>query len=388
MSAKRYRKRREGSIVNTPPDERTMKRLQEIGNGIHPSIQLTVDYPSRNESRRVPILDTEQWIQKVDVNGESKSQIIFSHYVKPMASRLVIHRDSAQPIKTKLNILIADLVRIMRNVSRKCPDAERNQNIQTFVSRMQFSGYSKRERHYVYQKAKQRYDEMVRKMEEGIQPLYRSRNWNKEERQKNKEAKRNNWFKKGNNAEAVMFVETTPNGELAKRCRDAFASQGLRVKVVERTTSTIKQKLVKSNPFKEKGCQKPSCSLCSTGSKVNCKSREVVYRISCADENDQGVPCEGITYVGETSRSLAERYDEHAKMMTSGCEETKKRSFLYDHVQSVHGGNVPALEVSIVGSCKGDPSLRQALEAVTIRKHDPVLNRKQEWTNEPRKRKP
>ena len=91
---------------------------------------------------------------------------------------------------------------------------------------------------------------------------------------------------------------------------------------------------------------------------------------------------------GETSRSLAERYDEHAKMMSSGCEETRKRSFLHDHIQSVHDGNVPALEVSIVGSCKGDPSMRQALEAVTIRKQDPVLNRKQEWTNEPRKRKP
>ena len=358
----------EGSIVNIPPDERTMKRLQEIGNGIHPSIQLTVDYPSKNESGRVPILDTEQWIQKVDVDGESKSQIIFSHYVKPMASRHVIHRSSAQPIKMKLNVLTADLVRIMRNVSRKCPDAEREEHVQKFVRRMQFSGYSKKERYYVYQKAKQRYDEMVRKMEEGIQPLYRSRNWNKEERQKNKEAKRNSWFKKGNNAEAVMFVETTPNGELAKRCRDAFASQGLRVKIVERTTSTIKQKLVKSNPFKERGCQKPTCNLCSTGSKANCKSREIVYQISCADENDQGVPCEGITYVGETSRSLAERYDEHANMMISVCEETRRRFFLRDHIQSVHDGNVPALEVSIIGSCKEDPSMRQTFEAVKILK--------------------
>ena len=35
----------------------------------------------------------------------------------------------------------------------------------------------------------------------------------------------------------------------------------------------------------------------------------------------------------------------------------------------------------------GDASMRQALEAVIIRKEDPPLNRKQEWTNEPRKRK-
>ena len=41
-------------------DERTMKRLQAIGNSIHPSIQLTVDFPSANSNGRIPILDTEQ----------------------------------------------------------------------------------------------------------------------------------------------------------------------------------------------------------------------------------------------------------------------------------------------------------------------------------------
>ena len=40
-------------------DERTMKKLQEIGNSIHPSIQDTVDYPSNNPSGRMPVLDTD-----------------------------------------------------------------------------------------------------------------------------------------------------------------------------------------------------------------------------------------------------------------------------------------------------------------------------------------
>ena len=45
-----------------------------------------------------------------------------------------------------------------------------------------------------------------------------------------------------------------------------------------------------------------------------------------------------------------------------------------------------SLNIKVVVSCPGDASMRQALEAVIIRKEDPPLNRKQEWTNEPRKR--
>ena len=52
------------------PDKRTMKKLQEIANSIHPSIRLTIDYPSNNKNGRLPILNTEQWIEDMEVNGQ------------------------------------------------------------------------------------------------------------------------------------------------------------------------------------------------------------------------------------------------------------------------------------------------------------------------------
>ena len=139
------------------------------------------------------------------------------------------------------------------------------------------------------------------------------------------------------------------------------------MKVVERNTNTIKRSLVKSNPFKNRGCQKSSCSVCLRGSVVNCKTRDVVYKISCAGENSQGEKCKGVEYIGETSRSLSERFSEHTKMLNSNCENTRKKSFMHHHVQSVHNGCAPPLSVTIVGKCTGDPSMRQALEAVTWR---------------------
>ena len=43
-----------------------MKKLQEIGNGIHPYIQVTIDYPSNNPDGRMPILHQEHSIEEVE----------------------------------------------------------------------------------------------------------------------------------------------------------------------------------------------------------------------------------------------------------------------------------------------------------------------------------
>ena len=55
-------------------------------------------------------------------------------------------------------------------------------------------------------------------------------------------------------------------------------------------------------------------------------------------------------------------------------------------MQAEHNGEVPPLKVEVLARCPGDPGLRQAIEAVQIREDKPVLNGKEEWTNQPRKR--
>ena len=61
---------------------------------------------------------------------------------------------------------------------------------------------------------------------------------------------------------------------------------------------------------------------------------------------------------------------------------------MYDHAKEQHGGIIPPMKVEIVAQCLGDRGLRQAMEAVLIRDTKPSLNGKEEWTNQPRKRKP
>ena len=157
------------------------------------------------------------------------------------------------------------------------------------------------------------------------------------------------------------------------------------MKVVEKSGTTIKRGLVKSNPFKKNNCQREVCETCETH-EINCKTREVVYRISCAGTTVDGHPCEGTFYEGETSRSVGERFSEHMKTIRSGNESTKKKSFLYDHVRNQHNDETPPVKLEVVAQCLGDPGFRQALEATRIREEKPSLNGKEEWTNQPRKR--
>ena len=319
------------------------------------------------------------------IGSEVKTQILHTHYSKPMANKYVVHHDSALPTKSKINILVADLLTVMKNISTLCSEEERQQKIQRYINRLQFSGYSKKQRASIYSKAKEKYDRAMKKHKEGVEPFYKSKSWNKDERRKNKENKRRNWYKQGG-TEAVFFVPSTPNGWLADACAEEFKKAKMKVKIVERAGATVKKSLVKSNPFAENKCKKASCQVCKLDCKFSCRTRETVYKITCDGTDVDGQKCEGIVYEGETSRSIAERFNEHMATLNSDSDTTRRKSMMYEHVRARHGNVNPDVKLELIARTQSDPTLRQALEAVLIREDKPVLNTKEEWSNQPRKR--
>ena len=80
--------------------------------------------------------------------------------------------------------------------------------------------------------------------------MYRSKFWQRRERDKRNFDKRCNWYKIGDN-ETAMFMEATPNGQLAKAYRKALKEAGLKMRVVERAGKSLKKLLTKSDPFRE-----------------------------------------------------------------------------------------------------------------------------------------
>ena len=209
-----------------------MTFIKNIANKIHKSIQVTIDYPSNYTNGRMPVLDLEQWIEEVEVEGNSKYQILHSHYMKNIASQNVINKESALSMQSKISILVSDLVRVMRNVSVQCNGEEKSKHVQQFIYRMQFSGYSQEDKVLVYKKAKRVFDNIIEHDRVGQCPIYRSKFWQRRERDKRHFDKRCNWYKTGDH-ETVMSVQATPNGKLAKAYRKAQKEAGLKLRVVE-----------------------------------------------------------------------------------------------------------------------------------------------------------
>ncbi len=347
-------------------EKRTMELVKEIANDIHSSIKVKVDYPSKHESKRLPMLDMELWIEKVEIDGEMKYQLLYSHYMKAVSSRFVIHNNSAISSCTKINILVNDLIRVMKNISPHVKKEERNRHIQYYMYRLQFSGYSKEDRIKVYRKAKKRFDEMIRDSTIGDNPIYRSKFWKLNERQKEKENKKNTWYKK-KGFKSTFFVNATPNERLSLECQKVLNEVGLPIKVIEKSGKTIKSHLMKSDPFKNKECEDETCPVCSGDNRINCKTRDVVYELKCKTCSEN--------YVGETSDSIKERTSEHLY----ACRMRSKDSVFYKHFSQKHNGNENELQIEILGRCSGDAMLRQCMESVAIRDKEPSLNSREEW---------
>ena len=142
-------------------EKEIMEKIKVIANSIHENISVKVDYPSNHPNKRLPILDTEMWIEEIDVNGTLKHQILYSYYEKEMSSKYLIHKKSALSNQSKINILTNDLVKVKKNTSLQVKDEERQRNIQLYMNKMQFSGYGKQERIRVYNKAKKIFNEKV-----------------------------------------------------------------------------------------------------------------------------------------------------------------------------------------------------------------------------------
>ena len=112
------------------------------------------------------------------------------------------------------------------------------------------------------------------------------------------EQKKRTWIR-GDVSVAVVFVDAMPANTLAERCREEFPKAGFKVRVVERSGSSIKNKLVKSNPFKKLGCGRAGCAVCALGCDVDCKARKVHYKISCEGSNVSEERCQNVNTKGK-----------------------------------------------------------------------------------------
>ena len=97
---------------------------------------------------------------------------------------------------------------------------------------------------------------------------------------------------------------------------------GFKIMIVEQADTALKHKLQRSNPFKNKRCQRTDCMVCRNEGKGDCTVSGVMYEIACKE-------CK-YKYVGETARSAYSRGKEHQKSI-------ERREELSSYVEACHG---------------------------------------------------
>ena len=362
-----YNKKREEEEANVPADLRTFLIIRDIGNSVHPSIQLKIDVPSNYEDGKIPILNLKMWIGEVQSNAGEERKIVYEHYIKEIASKLVIERESAMAMSAKRTILTQMCLRAMLNCSPYLGEETRKKHVEFFMRRMQASGYNEKVRLEVLKSAVQAYTDICG--EDG-KPKHRGKEYNTPERRKEKSAKRRNWYRLGGH-EAVLFIPATPHSRLKKMVEEEIRGTNFKIKVVERSGTKVKKILQKNDPFKGGHCGEERCKVCNTTGKGRCRRNGITYKMACKAD------CGGFEYKGETHGNAYSRGIQHENDLRGKVES----SVMWKHCCRKHGGVEVEFEREVMDYIRNDPTLRQVTEAIRINEtpEERRINDQTEW---------
>ena len=184
--------------------------------------------------------------------------------------------------------------------------------------------------------------------------------------------KKREWYSKGG-FDSVLFVPSTPAGKLKGMYQQEIIRSGLRIKVVEKTGSTLKGELQSSNPFRPAQCGREQCFVCSSGGKGNCDSEGITYEIKC-----QGECTRKNVYKGESADSAYTRGDKHRSDLNAW---NVTNSPLWRHCRDIHDGVMQDFRMTVTGTFRNDAMLRQITEAVQIENvgAGELMNTRSEW---------
>ena len=373
-------------------DERSIRLLAEIGNSIDKDIQLTYDAPSMNKGGKMPLLDTEVWLETNDPQYK-KGKIMFSHYRKPMASNLTIQEKSALPHKQKITIMTQEILRIKRNTHPDVPEQVWKQHCTNYMQRMKNSGWHAGYRKRVLKAGLTGWYKIVEKELNEKIPRYRHHDYKKDERAKAKEAKKRTWFKPRNknknkhetemitateeDLQGVLIIDATPDEEIKTMMEAAIADSILDIRVVERPGPKHQDAMIATNNNPKTKCEQvETCLICQTEKGGDCRKKEIVYELLCAECK----PNAPVGYDGQSARNGFSRGLEHLKKPNSTKPEELEKSVIWRHQQDKHDGQEVQWEMKIHKAFQKQPLDRMICEArrINARPKEHSLNSKHE----------
>ena len=185
--------------------------------------------------------------------------------------------------------------------------------------------------------------------------------------------------------QSVMFIPRTKGGKLLldlKAEEKSLANTGTKgyrkVKLAELAGTKLKN-LLKSNPWTPEDCGRPTCTTCpgEVKDRGTCRLRNIVYQDSCTYcEKDEVSTC----YIGETARTMPERYSEHL----NDALNPKTNSHIREHLRDSHPEQLEnlldCLKMTVMKRCSSSlqRQVREAIEIGASSCHK-LLNKKEEF---------
>ena len=152
-----------------------MNEVKDIADGVDGNLTVKTDVSENYNDGKLPILDLKVWIGN-DKNNERK--ILYTHYMKDVSTKKVIQENSAHGERMKENVLVNDICRVMRNCSERLEwDEGKKYNLEMYMGRMQFSGYSEKQRYEIFKKASNKYEKRKGEKKENRLKMKSNKSW-------------------------------------------------------------------------------------------------------------------------------------------------------------------------------------------------------------------
>ena len=378
-------------------DELTRLEVQKAMNSVCDELNFTMELCQDFSDRRLPTLSFSLWLDRKGINH--------SYFEKTMRNQTLVVERSSMGRQALMSIMSNELVRRLE-VLGELDQNEIDNIIDKYIQQLINSEYNWKQIREIVVSALTGYVRKVDRNKRTDKPRYRSDKQSLKNRVDKKLLEKLNWFKKCkkdievDNGEiknenekirnrwrhyrrrkepissldnenvkceppkAVLFVQSTPNSELAQEIRKVIQDlkpwTGINIKVVERAGDKLQDLLHKSNPWDILDCERVKCFICSSvcsDDKIapkDCHKRSAVYETwcdICKNRNIEGANTvnpkvsekrdreedniensDYFKYIGETSRSCYERGLEHLKDL----EFKRPKSHLLRHAIEEH----------------------------------------------------
>ena len=105
--------------------------MTSIANTIDSSIKMEASVPSDFANKKLPLLNTQVWIE----NTKEGPQVRYEFYEKPMATRLLVDKESAIGERERRTIHTQGLIRVIRNCHEDLHENELNKSIENYLKK-------------------------------------------------------------------------------------------------------------------------------------------------------------------------------------------------------------------------------------------------------------